>query len=143
MVLSFSDPLREPTSRRELLPDIEEINSTLRSTGDRDAAGGDPAPDAPSALAATAVSESQINLTWADNSTCAVSCTGVGEEFIRFGVAQRIADLMEYAGFGVEEAAHTVVHEILSEGDGGVIALDAKGNAHVRGTRPPAVRRPR
>jgi hypothetical protein len=30
-----------------LLPDIEEINSTLRSTGDRDVAGDDTAPDAP------------------------------------------------------------------------------------------------
>jgi predicted Zn finger-like uncharacterized protein len=34
-------------SRRDLLPDIEEINSTLRSTGDRQIAKGDPAPDAP------------------------------------------------------------------------------------------------
>lgn len=42
-----SDPLRETASRRELLPDIEEINSTLRSAGDRDAAGSDPAADAP------------------------------------------------------------------------------------------------
>ncbi len=34
-------------SRKELLPDIEEINSTLRSTSDRDLAGDDPSPDAP------------------------------------------------------------------------------------------------
>ncbi|MFK7877963.1 MAG: zinc-ribbon domain-containing protein [Paracoccaceae bacterium] len=34
-------------SRRELLPDIEEINSTLRSKGDRDLAGDDPSPQAP------------------------------------------------------------------------------------------------
>lgn len=34
-------------SRRDMLPDIEEINSTLRSTGDRDIAGDDPDPDAP------------------------------------------------------------------------------------------------
>ncbi|MCD4750822.1 MAG: isoaspartyl peptidase/L-asparaginase [Thermoanaerobaculales bacterium] len=67
--------------------------------------------------------------TWADNRTCAVSGTGVGEEFIRHGVAQRIADLMEYAGLGVTEAAEKVVHGILQEGDGGVIVLDAKGNA--------------
>lgn len=32
---------------RELLPDIEEINSTLRSTSDRDIAGDDPDPEAP------------------------------------------------------------------------------------------------
>lgn len=34
-------------SRRELLPDIEEINSTLRSTTDREDAGDDPDPEAP------------------------------------------------------------------------------------------------
>ncbi|MEP4195639.1 MAG: zinc-ribbon domain-containing protein [Aliishimia sp.] len=34
-------------SRRELLPDIEEINSTLRSTGDRDIAGEDTSHAAP------------------------------------------------------------------------------------------------
>lgn len=34
-------------TRRELLPDIEEINSTLRSTSDRDIAGNNPDPEAP------------------------------------------------------------------------------------------------
>ena len=34
-------------ARREMLPDIEEINSTLRSTSDREIAGDDPSPDAP------------------------------------------------------------------------------------------------
>ncbi len=34
-------------ARRDLLPDIEEINSTLRSTSDRDIAGDDPRPEAP------------------------------------------------------------------------------------------------
>lgn len=42
-----ANSLGEPTSRRELLPDIEEINSTLRSTADRNAAGNDLSPDAP------------------------------------------------------------------------------------------------
>ena len=37
----------KPASRRDLLPDIEEINSTLRSTTDRDVARGDLSPDAP------------------------------------------------------------------------------------------------
>lgn len=66
--------------------------------------------------------------TWADNATCAVSCTGTGEEFIRHGVAQRIADLMEYRGATLHEAVAEVVHEVLREGDGGVIALDGRGN---------------
>ncbi len=65
--------------------------------------------------------------TWADNRTCAVSCTGTGEEFIRHGVAQRIADLMQYAHFGVDAAAREVVHDVLREGEGGVIALDHDG----------------
>ncbi len=66
--------------------------------------------------------------TWADNRTCAVSCTGTGEEFIRYGVAQRIGDMMEYGGLSLLEAAEQVVHGILQEGDGGLIALDARGN---------------
>ena len=66
--------------------------------------------------------------TWADNRTCAVSCTGTGEEFIRYGVAQRIGDMMEYGGMPLLEAAEQVVYGILQEGDGGLIALDARGN---------------
>lgn len=65
--------------------------------------------------------------TYADNATCAVSCTGVGEEFIRFGVAQRIASLMRYRGDDVGAAADRVVHRVLRPGDGGVIALDRDG----------------
>jgi beta-aspartyl-peptidase (threonine type) len=67
--------------------------------------------------------------TWADDGTCAVSCTGVGEEFIRFGIAQRVADLMEYAGLPVAEAAERAIHGMLQPGEGGLIALDARGNA--------------
>jgi beta-aspartyl-peptidase (threonine type) len=67
--------------------------------------------------------------TWADNRTCAVSCTGTGEEFIRYGVAQRVGDMMEYGGFTLAEASEQVVHGILQEGDGGLIALDRSGNA--------------
>ena len=47
--------------------------------------------------------------TWADNSTCAVSCTGVGEEFIRFGVAQRIADLVQVLDQQPVGARHLVL----------------------------------
>lgn len=65
--------------------------------------------------------------TYADNRTCAVSATGVGEEFIRHGVARAIAARMEFAGQTVAEAAQAVVGTVLREGDGGVIALDARG----------------
>ncbi|MDX5436144.1 MAG: isoaspartyl peptidase/L-asparaginase [Pontibacter sp.] len=68
--------------------------------------------------------------TYADNNTCAVSATGHGEYFIRSVVAHDIAALMEYKGYSVQKAANEVVMKKLVErgGEGGVIALDRKGN---------------
>ncbi len=68
--------------------------------------------------------------TWADNATCAVSCTGVGEFFIRTVVGHEIDALMRYAGKTLEEACTEVVHHQLVKigGEGGLIALDAAGN---------------
>ena len=69
--------------------------------------------------------------TWADNATCGVSATGHGEYFIRWAVAHDIAALMEYRGLSVAQAADEVVNKKLKAagGVGGVVALDAKGNA--------------
>ena len=68
--------------------------------------------------------------TYADNAGCAVSCTGHGEYFIRFAVAHEINSLVKYQGMKVEQAVDRVVNETLKNagGEGGVIALDAKGN---------------
>ena len=68
--------------------------------------------------------------TYADNETCAVSGTGHGEYFIRMAVAYDITALMKYKGLTVEEAAEEVILKKLAKigGDGGVIALDRKGN---------------
>ena len=68
--------------------------------------------------------------TYADNNTCAVSGTGDGEYFIRLGVARDIAALMAYRNMTVKQAAEEVIHHKLTKlgGEGGVIALDAKGN---------------
>ncbi len=68
--------------------------------------------------------------TYADNDGCAVSATGHGEYFIRYAVAHDINALMKYKGLGVAAASELVVRRKLKEagGDGGVIALDAKGN---------------
>jgi beta-aspartyl-peptidase (threonine type) len=68
--------------------------------------------------------------TYANNTTCGVSCTGHGEYFIRSVVAYDIAALMEYTNISLEEAAHTVVHKKLKEigGSGGIIAVDSEGN---------------
>lgn len=67
---------------------------------------------------------------YANNKTCAVSCTGSGEYFIRGVVAYDVSCLMEYKGMSLEEATTEVIqHRILQlGGDGGLIAVDAKGN---------------
>jgi L-asparaginase / beta-aspartyl-peptidase len=67
---------------------------------------------------------------YANNRTCAVSGTGDGEYFIRLLIAYDISALMEYEGMSVEAAAQKVVMEKLKGlgGDGGVIAIDKKGN---------------
>lgn len=66
---------------------------------------------------------------YANNQTCAISCTGSGEYFIRGVVAYDVACLMEHRGMSLEEAAKKVIHERLVKlgGDGGLIAIDAKG----------------
>lgn len=68
--------------------------------------------------------------TYADNNSCAVSGTGAGEYFMRATVARSICALMEYQGLSLEEAAEQIVHGKLIEmgGDGGIIAVDPKGN---------------
>jgi beta-aspartyl-peptidase (threonine type) len=68
--------------------------------------------------------------TYANNGTCAISCTGHGEYFIRYAVAHDISALMEYRGLPVDEAARHVVMDKLVKagGEGGVIGLDSLGN---------------
>lgn len=68
--------------------------------------------------------------TYANNNTCAVSCTGSGEYFIRGVVAYDVSCLMEYKGYTLQQAADEVImNRILKiNGDGGLIAVDAKGN---------------
>ncbi len=68
--------------------------------------------------------------TYANNKTCAVSCTGSGEYFIRGVVAYDVSCLMEYKGFSLEEAASEVIQNRILKlgGDGGLIAVDSNGN---------------
>lgn len=71
--------------------------------------------------------------TWADNSTCGISCTGWGEYFIRLGVAHEISSLMRYNQAGVQAAADYVIQNQLQKlgGYGGVIGLDTSGNVAI------------
>ncbi len=67
---------------------------------------------------------------YANNKTCAVSCTGSGEFFIRGVVAYDVSCLMEHKGLSLKEAADEVIHKRIMEinGDGGLIAIDSRGN---------------
>jgi L-asparaginase / beta-aspartyl-peptidase len=66
--------------------------------------------------------------TFADNRTCAVSCTGDGEFFIRAAVAHEISALMEHRGANLRDAAETaLVKSNKLGGKGGLIAVDSKG----------------
>jgi L-asparaginase / beta-aspartyl-peptidase len=69
--------------------------------------------------------------TYANNKTCAISCTGHGEPFIRAVTAYDVSCLMEYKEFSLQEAMHVVVHDKLLklDAEGGMIGVDAKGNA--------------
>jgi beta-aspartyl-peptidase (threonine type) len=67
--------------------------------------------------------------TYANNRTCAVSCTGDGEYFIRAVVAHNVSSMMEYRSLPVAEAAQRALDAAAKlGGKGGLIALDAKGN---------------
>ncbi len=67
--------------------------------------------------------------TYADNRGAAVSCTGAGEEFIRHGVAHTVSLLVSRDGVPLDAAARLLIDETLRRGDGGLIAVDARGNA--------------
>lgn len=68
--------------------------------------------------------------TYANNKTCAISCTGHGEPFIKAVAAYDVSCLMEYKGMSLTDAMNEVVNKklILLNGEGGIIGVDASGN---------------
>jgi L-asparaginase / beta-aspartyl-peptidase len=65
--------------------------------------------------------------TWADD-TAAVSCTGLGEYFIRANVAADVSARMRYGGASLEAAAAAALATMKSlGGEGGLIAVSADG----------------
>lgn len=71
--------------------------------------------------------------TYANNKTCAISCTGHGEMFIRAVAAYDVSCLMEYRNLSLHDAMQIVVHDKLVKigGEGGMIGVDANGNAEM------------
>ena len=68
--------------------------------------------------------------TYANNNTCAISCTGWGEYYIRLVMAKTISDMMEFGKISLKNAADEMVMKRLPAlgGDGGLIAVDSKGS---------------
>lgn len=68
--------------------------------------------------------------TYANNETCAISCTGHGEPFIKAVAAYNVSCLMEMKGLTLQQAMdETVMHKLKSmDGEGGMIGVDAQGN---------------
>ena len=68
--------------------------------------------------------------TYANNNTCAVSCTGSGEYFMRSVAAYDVSALIEYEKLSLKDAVSKIIHKKLPAigGDGGLIAIDNKGN---------------
>lgn len=67
--------------------------------------------------------------TYADNSSCAVSGTGWGEAFIRIALAHEVSARMRHKGEDVRRASRAALRMLAGiQGDGGLIALDRRGN---------------
>lgn len=71
--------------------------------------------------------------TYANNKTCAISCTGHGEIFLRAVAAYDVSALMEYKGYSLQQAMEEVVNKKLlaMDGEGGMIGVDAQGNSEL------------
>ncbi len=64
--------------------------------------------------------------TYADNRSCAISATGHGEYFIRYAVAHDICARSRYLKQSLQQAADSVIMDVLfsAGGEGGIIGLD-------------------
>lgn len=67
---------------------------------------------------------------YANNNTCAISCTGHGELFLRAVAAYDVSCLMEYKGYTLQQAMEEVVMRklVAIKGEGGMVGVDAQGN---------------
>lgn len=74
--------------------------------------------------------------TYADNATCGVSATGVGEDFIRHAVCYDVSARMRYKEESLEEAMQAVLHHPKRTVRGGLIGIDAQGRISMQFNTP-------
>jgi len=64
---------------------------------------------------------------YASSDSCAVSCTGVGEQLIRHAVAHDVSARMKYLGNSLRESTQSILKDVLKPGEAGIIAIDRNG----------------
>jgi len=62
--------------------------------------------------------------TYANNKTCGVSATGIGELFIKNVVCYQVSVLLEFKGYSLKQATEEIIFSVLPEGSGGIISVD-------------------
>ena len=65
--------------------------------------------------------------TFADNRSCGISCTGIGEDFIRNAVAYDVNARMRYKNQRLDKAVEEILHHKEQVVRGGIIGIDARG----------------
>lgn len=78
--------------------------------------------------------------TYANNKTCGVSATGIGELFIKNAACYRISVLMELKDYPLKQAAEEVIFGVLPEGSGGIISVDKDYNYQLTFNTPSMMR---
>jgi beta-aspartyl-peptidase (threonine type) len=78
--------------------------------------------------------------TYANNKTCGVSATGIGELFIKNTACYQISALMEFKEYSLQQAAEEIIYNILPEGSGGIIAVDKNYNYELTFNTPSMMR---
>ncbi len=69
---------------------------------------------------------------YANNTTCAVSGTGIGEYFVRTDFGKNVSDLMAYKGLPLDAAGTEALRQLQDlGGHGGCIAIDRQGHVFI------------
>lgn len=74
--------------------------------------------------------------TYANNNTCAISCTGDGELFIKHHIASAVSSRMEHLKESLGAAVKFSIDQTLPVDSGGLIAIDAAGNIELQFNTP-------
>jgi beta-aspartyl-peptidase (threonine type) len=71
---------------------------------------------------------------YANNESCAVSGTGIGEQYIRHSISAKVAWLVAEREMPLDDAVRHCLREVLQPGDGGIIAVDCEGRITLQAT---------